>query len=170
MKNNLIVGGVILAIVLGGIGMFTPVGKTATQAVQKLGALAGPDIPSPYLQWGGVYQYNGVQTMQTATTTLCAIQGPTATSTVSFADFSVTTGTSTAATIDIGFGSTKYATSTNLVSAVSVGSGAKGAGVYTGSTANVVLPPSNYLIVKTAGAGVGGYTYTGTCAASFTVL
>lgn len=137
----------------------------------RLGALAGPDIQSPYLSWGGVTTYKGAVAMHSATTTLCAIQSPSSTSTVAFASWNVTTGTSTAASIDIGVGSTAYATSTTLLSATSLSSGAQGGaawGAPNGTTA--VIGPNNYVIVKTNGAGLGGYTFGGNCTAQFNVL
>lgn len=139
--------------------------------VPRSGALAGPDIPSPWVRWGGVASYRGTQAMQMATTTLCAIQGPSATSTVSFASWFITGPTSTAATIDIGIGSTAYATTSNLVSATAVASGAQGAASWSSlNGTSGVVGPNQYLIIKTAGAGLGGYTYTGKCNAEFTVL
>lgn len=141
------------------------------KAAPLVGSITGPVIPFPYHTWGGVTSYRSHTAMQTATTTLCAIQTPSATSTVTFSGWSITTGTSTAATIDIGIGSTAYATTSTLVSGTSVNSGATGAAAYAaanGTTA--VVGPNKYLIVKTNGAGLGGYTYTGTCSAEFTVI
>lgn len=46
-----------------------------------------PDIVSPYVQWGGVYEYRaGVATVATSSV-MCAIQAPAATSTLKFASF-----------------------------------------------------------------------------------
>lgn len=161
---------VLLAWMVIGGGPQGPAGQNGRNG-QNVGAVASPEIPSPYIRWGSVATYRGATDMQTATTTLCAIQGPAATSTLTFAGWKITAGTSTAATIDIGIGRTAYATSTTLVTATSVASGANGEGVWSDVTGTTgVMRPGDYLIVKTAGAGLGGYTYTGTCVAEFTVL
>lgn len=78
--NNYIKNGVIagLAVVVLGFGLllFKP-------AAQQLGALAGPDIPSNYLQWGGVYQYNANISTVATSSVFCSIQNPAgATSTI----------------------------------------------------------------------------------------
>ena len=49
--------------------------------VQAFGSLAGPDIPSQYLQWGGVYQYNVGVPISATSSMLCVISSPPATST-----------------------------------------------------------------------------------------
>lgn len=130
-----------------------------------------PDIISPYLRWGDVTSYRGTATMNTATTSVCAIQAPAATSTLTFAGWKITTGTTTAATIDIGIGRTAFATSTTLVTGTSVASGANGEAAWSDVTGTTgIMRPNDWLVVKTAGPGLGGYTYTGNCVAEFTVL
>ena len=171
-KQNILVSSVIgviavlASVFLGG----TQVVKDTVHEVVKTGAISSPDLDSPYFSYGGVRRFGLRQQMHVATTTLCAIQAPAATSTLEFASFSITTGTSTAATIDIGTSTTAFATTTNLVAAVSIGSGATGQQFWSpvgGSVNDLTMAPSTYVVVKTAGAGLGGYTYGGTCQASF---
>lgn len=171
MKTNILVSSVI-----GVIAVIASVFLGGTQVVQntvhevKAGAISSPDFDSSYFSYGGVRRFGLRQQMQVATTTLCAIQAPAATSSLEFTSFSITTGTSTAATIDIGTSTTAFATTTNLVAAVSISSGALGQQVWTpagGSVNDLTMAPNTYVIVKTAGPGLGGYTYGGTCQASF---
>lgn len=140
----------------------------------KLGAVSGPDLFSPYWNVNGVRQWFIRQPMNKATTTLCAMRAPTsATSTLQSTSFQIVVGTSSAATIDIGTSTTAFSTTTNLVAARSVASGAQGYAYWSpvgGSVDDAKMSPGEYVVVKTAGAGSSGYTYTGFCQAVFTEL
>jgi len=169
MKNILTTIGIILAIVLGFAG-YTK--QAETPVVNNVGALSSPDIISPYLRWGGVASYAASQPMQTATTTLCWFENPsTGTSTIESVTFQVNTGTSTAANITIATSTTRYATSTNdtpLVANQAVLSGGTATHGFRSSTGrNFLLGPSEYVVVRTAGAGLNGYTFGGLCQATF---
>lgn len=136
----------------------------------QLGAVSGPDISSPYFSVNGLVTYRSRIAMRAATTTLCAIKSPSATSTLTYAGWQIGTGTSTAATIDLATSTTAFATTSNLVAASSVASGAQATVSWVPSTTNGVLAPNTYVVVKTAGVGSGGYTYGGSCSAEFNVL
>lgn len=168
--KNILISALVAFIVAGGFVAFNqPVQKVIDQTVTKFGATS-PDFSSPYISYGDMDFWASKSAMRTATTTLCAIQSPSATSTLEFAFFSITTGTSTSATIDIATGTTAFATTTNLVSAVSIGSGATGQQWWSpvgGSVNDNTMAPNTWVLVKTAGAGLGGYTYTGSCGAGF---
>lgn len=173
--KNLVAGlGVILALVLGFVGATRQTSQVVIERPsEQLGALTGPDIASPYISVGGLQMYSADVAMRAATTTLCAIQAPASTSTLRFAGFTITTGTSTAATIDIGTSTTAFATTTNLSAANSVASGAQGSSYWQpvgGAVRDSTMAPNEWVVFKTAGAGLGGYTYTGTCSAQFYVL
>ena len=164
---------VISVLALGAAFVGKDVQTVVKEVPVEVGALSSPELSSRYFSFGGVRQWAGRMAMRGATTTLCAIQSPAATSSLEFVSWSITTGTGTAATIDIGTGTTAFATSTNLVSGTSVGSGALGSAYWSsvgGSTGDSVLAPNTYVLVKTTGAGSGGYTYGGTCQAMFTQL
>lgn len=138
---------------------------------QQTGSVSGPDISFPYLGINNLITYYNHIVMNVGTTTLCAIKSPAATSTIELATWNVSVGTSTAASIDLGYGSTPYATSTNLTSATALSSNAIGNTTwYPTSGTGSVIGPNTYVLVKTAGAGLSGYTYRGTCNAEFTVL
>lgn len=140
----------------------------------RLGAVSGPDLYSPYWNVNGVRQWFVRQPMNRATTTLCSMRAPTsATSTLNFASFQIVTGTSTSATIDIGTSTSAFATTTNLVAAKSIASGAQGYAYWSpvgGSVDDAKMAPGEYVNVKTAGAGLSGYTYGGFCQAVFLEL
>src|ERR1035437_3209738 len=164
MKNNVLIGaGVVLALILGGFGAL----KSSPASVvvpQPLGSISGPDIQSSYLRIGGVMRVYARQDMKTATTTLCAMISPVATSTIFSANWIIGTGTTTASAIDIGYGSTAFATSTNLLAGTAVASGAQGDANWTATgngTGDDIVGPNTYVIVKTIAPGLSGYTYGG---------
>lgn len=172
-KSNLIFGTLVLVLSVGASVLLGGHTIEKTTVTEKAGALSSPDIQSPYLSFGGVRRWAGWANFSAATTTPCSIQSPAATSTLVTASWQITTGTSTAATIDLGTSTTRYSTTTNLVAAKSVGSGARGDANWTSAGGGVndnVMSPSTWVVVKTAGAGLGGYTYSGRCAAVFQEL
>jgi len=170
--KNIVIAILILIVVIGG-GLYLTGTENKVVPSPSLGALAGPDIPYQWLRIGGVYNEYRSQSMRTATTSLCAMLSPAATSTLQFVSWQITAGTTTAATIDIGTSTTAFATTTNLVTATAVASGAQGYKYWTPAGAaldDAMIAPSTYLNVMTASPGLSGYTYTGTCQAVFTVL
>ena len=175
-KNITIAIVALIVLVIGGVWLTQPATVVVDgQPVEtnRFGALSGPDIISQYLSVGGVRREYRQTSMVAATTTLCAMQAPAATSTLVSTSFQITTGTSTAATIDVGTSTTAFATTTNLVTAKSIGSGAQGYAYWTsvgGAVNDNIMAPSEYVVVKTAGAGLSGYTYGGRCQATFEVL
>ena len=64
------------------IGVQGPSGPRGADGQDAFGALAGPDIASPYLKWGDVRTWQAQPSLQTATSTLCSIATPSATSTL----------------------------------------------------------------------------------------
>ena len=143
------------------------------QTVSKLGAVSGPDFWYRVISMNGVQYWNESKDMLTATTTLCSFMTPSATTSLQFVSFQIYTGTSTAATIDIATSTTAYATTTNLVSGKAVAASSQGYAVWTptgGSLDDTILSPNVYVNIKTAGAGLGGYTFRGKCKVSGIIL
>jgi hypothetical protein len=165
-----------LVIAVGVVYFATPdtvVGPAGKDGKDGIGAVTGPEVFNDTFTVNGVTKFYRQTKMVAATTTLCAMKGPSSTSTLDRAAFIINVGTGTAATIDIGTSTTAFATTTNLSAANSIGSGAQGQAYWspTGGTANdSMMAPNTYVNVKTAGAGLGGYTYNGTCIAEWTVL
>lgn len=169
-KKNIIVTVVLAVLVSFGVSYFSPTEVVKTIVEKQVGAVSSPVINSNYFSFGGVMQRAYRVKMNVATTTLCAIQSPSATSTLVYAGYQILTGTSTAANIDVAKGTTAYATTTLLVTGTSVDSGATKEISWTtaGATAaDDIMAPSTWVLVKTATPGVGGYTYNGTCSAVF---
>lgn len=125
------------------------------------------------------------QTYTSATTTPCSILSPAATSTPMFWTSQITVGTSTAMAFDLATSTTAFATTTSQLikggTTVQLASSAQGTffwsqmasssgstyGNYDATGASTIqLAPSTWLVMKT-GAGLGGYTFTGTCSARF---
>jgi hypothetical protein len=138
-----------------------------------LGAVSSPDVPSPYLSWGGVRQHAENKGLTTATTTVCAIKSPAATSSLSFAGLELVTSSTTASTITFAKDSDGNGSSTPLQS-YSVSAGAQAALTLPATTttagiANLVFAPSTFFTVTMAGSA-GTFSPTGSCIANFVEL
>ena len=113
--------------------------------------------------------------MNLASTTLCVFTPAdhgSATSSISKLFAQITTGTSTAATLVFATSTSPYSTSSVPFSAATtVASGAKADLVWlpaVGWNGNAtIIAPADYVLLKTEGVGLGGYTYVGTCTAKF---
>lgn len=140
------------------------------EAEPTFGALSGPEIPSPYLIVGGVTQWYGSMDMRSATTTVCALQSPSVTSTLEFAAGSFDITSTTASVITIAKSANAFVTTTVLNSDLSVSANAK-ALVFASSTQAIndqrIFAPSQWVVVSMKG-GVGDFSPTGKCRAIFT--
>ena len=138
----------------------------------NIGALPGPDIQYPYLSVNGWRTQYVQMTMNKATTTLCSIKTPNnASTTLARFQFSIQTGTSTAATLVLSESTNISGTSTatNIMPAVTVAAnvGLQSNTIPAVGTNNMLIEKDHYILLMTEGAGLGGYTYTGTCQAEF---
>lgn len=168
MKNTLIAA-VIAVVISVGFGVaFSHQPKT----LPKPGSLAGPDIPWPYLQWGGIPEWrNSSSNLIAATTTPCNIQSPASTSTLVMASVRFETSSSSATQLYWGKATTMSATTTNLGYGT-LGANAKGTFLAsttptaTGSTVDpaYVFGPSQWLNLGMAG-GIGTFSPVGQCEA-----
>lgn len=168
MKDKLIVFGIILAIILAVTLSFVAVSKNSTTTKEiTAGAVSGPDLGS-YAKIGGVV-LRGSYTNQLnqATTTVCAIQSPVATSTLVMGSVQLSVSSTTASTVTIARATTPFATTTSLGSSV-IGANAQGY-LVASTTGNHIFPPSTYLVVGMAG-GVGTFSPTGECSALFSEI
>lgn len=146
---------------------------------QPLGALAGPDIPSPYLRWGDVAVFKAAQPMATATTTVCALQSPAATSTLLVASAKFDVSTSTATNITLAKAATAFATTTDLgtqplganaqASFVITATSTPGGAAWDISDTATTFAPSTWFTVGVKG-GKGTVSPEGTCTATWQVL
>lgn len=155
-------------ILIGVVGVILGCGATLavyhpTPTVQpKVGAISSPDIPSPYLSWGGVRSWAGHTDILANASTSCSFQSPNATSSLDYASFTIgASTTANAIIIEMGVANdpnstttligTKYSlAASNQVTVVASTSNATGAGI--------VFAPNQYFNIKVGGVanGIGG--------------
>lgn len=148
----------VAALVLSGVAVLKP----QADIKSPLGALTGPDIPSSYLNWGGLRTYNYSAAMASASTT-CSFVSPAADSVLVFAAANVAAAPLGTTQYEWGIAATAYATTTSLGRGV-IASGAQGSliasttQVNTGSIVDqtTLLPGGTYVNLK-----VGTSTPTG---------
>lgn len=143
--------------------------NSSQQEAPVLGALAGPEISSPYLSVNGVTEWFGSVTMKTATTTVCAIQSPAVTSTLTYASAVWDVSSSTASISVMAKGADAFSTTTIIGTNYQMGANVKGFMVASStaftSGANI-FAPSQYLVLSMQG-GSGTFSPTGYCKARF---
>jgi hypothetical protein len=173
--KNLSLGLAAVALILSGIAFSRDRGTVVVERPSTLGALVGPDIPFSYLSIGGVRTEYRSSALATATTTPCALQAPSATSTLRHASLRVSTATSTATVWTASKATTAFATTTAF-DQFSLGSGAFGT-MHVGtasSTApdeNSVIAPDNWIVWGVQGTIIADSTkLNGTCSAVFEVI
>lgn len=178
-KKDISIGLLVAALVgLSFLYITKPVEKVTERIIEKqvsAGSVTGPEVFSDYFSIGGVVKYFYRVPMTVASTSLCSIKSPAATSTIAYINWIVNKGTTTAAYITIATSTGAYATSSSdeLVADTSLASGEQGYVDWRsvgGGVQDNIISPSNYVLVKTAGAGLGGYTYTGYCQVEFVKL
>ncbi len=191
-----IIAAVVSAVIVGALFLGFRSSPTTT-VVEKpsYGALAGPDIPSPYLNWGGLPIWHSSMDLAATSSVICSFPNPTnasttiqATSTIAYVSVRVDNNPLGTQALYISTSTTAFGTSTpNLVAAASVGGSAYiawngsatttildvlGPGVASsganGQTA-YILRPGEFINVKIATTTAGAFaTYmTGGCKAEF---
>lgn len=170
--------GILAALILGAVGVTqTPVNDIPTD----IGAVTGPDMPYPYIAVNGVRTYYNNQTFKTATTTVCAVQSPVATSTLVSAVASFTFGSTTTSIVTFGKAATAFATTTVIATSSLA---ANAAGTFIGATTTPpsdsangratindrTFAPNTYLVIgmtPSLGSVTGTFSPTGRCIANF---
>lgn len=169
---------------VGPMGPVGPAGKDGRDGKDgkngvSLGAVASPDIMSPYFSYGDVRHWAKKTTaLNQATTTVCAIQSPAATSTLNFGAVRFSVSSTTASTVTLAKASTPYATTTRLAFG-SIAANAQGTifaqatstgtGITSATDDITTFAPNTYFVVGMAG-GIGTFSPTGVCQASFTEI
>lgn len=175
MIKKLLVGILAVAVLFVGYVAFKGNDEVAPVVVPA-GALSSPDIASPYLSFGGVRRWAYTQDMRQASSTLCSIQAPAASSTlVSLTALFSTTAAIGATQYAFGNDPTAFSTTTIIVAPYAAAAGAKleivaSTTMNTAFVLNGVVPPSTYINLKlsTSTAGVGtGFAPVGWCKAVF---
>lgn len=167
--KNLILGGLVgLVALFGGLYVLQP--HAAPTTTPSFGAVSSPDIPSPYFSFGGV-RFDAVHTdaMYQASTTVCSLQSPAATSTLSEGSgvrFTVSSTTASTATV---YKASFPTGNTTFLFADNIAAGAQSTIVATTTTNNFVIAPNQYINVIMSG-GTGTFSPTGTCGMVFQEL
>lgn len=164
MTNKLLTIGVVIALALSAIGF---VGKSGSVIEQKVAGLSSPDISSPYFSFGDIRQWASRDTDLTqASTTICALQSPAATSTLLLGSIKLSVSSTSDSILTLAKAATAYATTTSL------GTSAVGANAQitvlasTTPTAGqaTVFGPNQWFVVGMQG-GAGTFSPTGVCEA-----
>lgn len=172
MNKNLVIG-LLAALVLG--SLFVAFNKAPSQVLRevRVGSVASPDIQSAYFSYGTVRHWAARDTDLTqATTTVCALQSPAATSTLKFGSIRLDVSSTTGSTVTMAKAATAYATTTFLGSSV-VAANAFVTLVATSSlpVGSDIFGPNQFLVVGMADgtpeAGPGTFSPTGVCSATW---
>lgn len=144
--------------------------------ITNVGALSGPDIPYQYLSVGGArVEYRSGVWVTSATTTPCTIEGPTASSTlIKYAAAGVRTDVALGdTTIDVGYHTTRFATSSVAAKNLSAGTAWVSGGSFelgNSGTSTAVVPPNHFIVMKLSTSTIStNFASTGTCNAMFLV-
>lgn len=150
-------------------GNLSVTGTTAlTGALTSTGALA---VTGETTLQGVLTRYQ-TQALDTATTTVCSLQSPSATSTLESGAITLDVSSTTASTITIAKAATAFATTT-LIRSASVSANAQATIIAASTTlsaleqTNRIFGPSEWLVVGMAG-GTGTFSPTGDCWANWT--
>lgn len=146
-----------------------------------LGAATSPDISSPYFSYGDVRHWGRKTISLTqATTTVCALQSPAATSTLMSGGINLSVSSTTASVVTIAKAATQYATTTAIATSTPIANALLNLPAATTTTIALNLPlaitdrifgPSTWFVVGmadgTAEATAGTFSPTGICQATF---
>lgn len=171
-KKELIVIGILTAIVIGVIGFVTSKDDQSSQVNLPIGAVASPTIYSDFLTVNNVESQYRSQIFNMASTTRCAIQSPLfATTTLSF-DSLVRAASTTDYTLAVGKAATRFGSTVSLFSEAITANGEIVRGVASTTYNSLALSdrifsPGTWLIVTTSGTPTA--MDSGACSAIFNV-
>lgn len=161
----------VLVVVTAGVTYFFTGHTESTDVPVQVAGLSGPDIPSPYFSYGGVRFWGGRNSNLTqATTTVCAIQSPAATSTLVYGGIRLDVSSTTASTVRLAKSATAFATTTSLGSA-SVAANATSEVISLRTAAGggalaETFGPNTWFVVGMSG-GTGTFSPSGSCFATW---
>lgn len=119
----------------------------------KLGAVASPDLPTPWFSFGGVSQWAGrMESLTQGSSTVCAIQAPSSTSTLAHGSIKFSLASTSAVSLDLAKGTTQYATTTKIGTTYYIGASAQ-ATIVASSTGSVagdgtIFGPNEWFVVR----------------------
>lgn len=168
-KLKTLLGTAGVALVVSVVVVLFAGGETTREIVREvsngnLGAVSSPDISSPYFSFGGVRHWAGrTAALNSASTTICAIQSPAATSSLRFASVNLEVSSTTATVLTLARSASPSA-STTLIESQSIAAGSK-ATLTVGSSTQ--FAPNSYINASLKG-GSGTFSPTGVCTAVWT--
>lgn len=149
--------------------------ETSKTPSLKLGAVPSRDITENDFSFGGVRFWGERKAFastidgNTATSTNCIIATPNATSSVLFASYTFHSSIASSSVAVIGWGATRFATTTKLTGAtdIVIPSGVGGSVTASSTAASFVVPPSSFINFRNG----GGFTTApgGTCEVVFVI-
>lgn len=114
------------------------------------------------LSLGGIFiTPTRITALTQATTTVCAIQSPNATTTIMSASLLETVSSTTASTITLATSTTAFAT-TSLITTAAIGANAQGVLTWDSGANNGTVSPNTWLVFGQSG-GTGTFSPTGVC-------
>lgn len=131
---------------------------------QSFGAVSGPGTSDACFSFNGVVQCDYRQPIRQATTTICSIKTPNATTTLEYGAVNVTTSSSSATFIEMAQAATYQATTTLIGGKTIIGANARitllaSTSPTTGGTATII-GPNQFFVVKMQGGVTGGDSVT----------
>lgn len=178
MSNKNLTIGVVIAILIAVGGYFFPQVHALFGGIQSGTDISTTNFTTLSVQNGesngGLYTTAARITMAQGTTTVCAIQSPNATSTLTEASALFTTSSTTGSTVTLAKATTAFATTTSLGSA-SIAAGAQGTVIASSTPSSVALDPAQvfspntWFVVGMAG-NTGTFSPVGVCTIEFQVM
>lgn len=166
MTKTLILSALVALVVTIVVSVVTPSPKQIIREIPGLGAVVSSETLTSPTCIDGVCIFSTKRNFTTtASTTICAIKSPSATSTILRATINVTTGSSTAATLYLATSTTAFATTTNLVT-YTLSANTQASTNFVGTAASVV-PPGIFLVLGAAGGPANGHLLVGSCSVDF---
>ncbi len=169
--NKLLIIGVVLAVALSGVALLKG-GTVVEKGTEVLGQGSNFEFPS-YTSSGGMRTVSvRSDSLNRASTTICAIQGPAATSTVRFVSLDLAVSTTTATLLTIATSTTAFSTSTAILVDDVVATSTKyhyASGDLAGGLVQEALAPNSWVVfsLRQRYEHSGTYSPTGVCQASF---
>lgn len=163
---------------LAGVAIVTAIivlvgGAWLNKSDAPLGAVASPLLISNYFGYGGMVEFRAkTDALNSASTTVCSLQSPAATSTLKDAAIRLSVSSTTASVVAFSKG-TGFSSST-LFQSYSVSANAQAtvsllATTTTAGADNLTFAPNTYFNVTMSG-GVGTFSPTGTCQATWQAI
>lgn len=176
-KQNIVTSAVVALVISLAVGYFYPnTVKTVIQEVTKAGAVVSSELSTNFFSFGELRQWAYHPKFNVATTTICAIKSPAASSTLDLsktgARFDVSS--TTASVVTIAKATTPYATTTIIGNQYAIAANAQAA-IHASTTATQqvsaveVLAPNTWIVFGIQG-GTGTFSPLGQCSAGFTEL